>query len=94
MSGDADAAKTVADNLRERVRRAIGLPEQDVESISVLIDAGEWQVALEVLCTQMYEYDIEPDADERARLQALGDQLNVPVRYLMGDPWAEREGER
>lgn len=36
-----------------------GLPPHDVGSISAPVDAGEWEVALEVLCTQIYENDCD-----------------------------------
>ena len=74
-----------------RSAHASDLPSMDRESIEVLIAAGEWAVALETLCTQLYEYDLEPSAEERAQLEALGRELDVPVRYLLGDPWAGPE---
>lgn len=66
----------------------VGLPKSDVESIIVLIDAGEGRVALEILCTQIYEYDVELNGMQRSELRTLGNHLGVSVNYLLGDPWA------
>ena len=83
----ADVA--VAEELRAVLRNVDGLPESDVESISVLIDAGEWKIALETLCTQIYEYDCDLRSGVRDELLRLGRQLEVAAGYLLGDPWEE-----
>jgi len=54
----------------------------------VLIEVGDWEVALETICTQLFEYDIELTPGERSRLEALGRDLGVSVSRLLGDPWA------
>lgn len=79
--------------LLQALGRAVGLPAGDVDSIAVLIHAGEWQLALDTLCTQMYEYDLEVDDEQRSLLARLGRVLDVPVGYLLGDPWAPAPGE-
>lgn len=68
------------------------LPPGDIESISVLIVAGEWAVALETLCTQIHEYDVLLRDAQRSSLVELGGVLGVPVAYLLGDPHASRDG--
>jgi len=78
--------------LTRALQRAEGLPSHDVESIGVLIGAGEWAVALEALCTQIYEYDVEVDDAFRVQLEELGGALEVRVAYLLGDPWADENG--
>jgi hypothetical protein len=89
MSGiDRDAGELAAE-LRRALARADALPAGDVESISVLIMAGEWRVALEALCTQIFEYDVEIDDELRADLVRLGMELDVAVAHLLGDPWAQ-----
>ena len=82
----AERAIALAEELRARLDDARGLPDHDVESIRVLIDAGEWAIALETLCTQIYEYDLEPSAVERDRLRVLGERLGVAVPHLLGEP--------
>jgi hypothetical protein len=79
--------RDVGDRLWHALDKADGLPPQDLESIGVLITAGEWSVALETLCTQIFEYDVEVDKVYRAELQALGDELGVNAPRLLGDPW-------
>jgi hypothetical protein len=89
MTHDPAERRMRVDQLRAALAAAVGLPASDVDSIGVLIDAGEIGVALETLCTQIYEYDVEVDAAQRARLEDLGTALTVPVPYLLGDPWAD-----
>ena len=76
------------DRLLRELADAAELPASDLDSISVLIRAGEAQVALEALCTQIYEYDLDITDAQRARLVELGDELGVPAAHLLGDPWA------
>lgn len=80
------------DRLRSALGQAEGLPEQDVASIGVLIDAGELALALDTLCTQIFEYDVEATSGFRDALHALGSVLDVNTDYLLGDPWADERG--
>ncbi len=89
MSGQSVDRAVAADMLQQAVDAAAGLPLADVEQVRVLIAAGELQIALETLCTQVYEYDIEVTPTQREALEALGDVLDVSVPYLLGDPWAD-----
>lgn len=93
MTGEPLDRAGAAELLRQAVDAAAGLPPPDIEQIRVLVDAGELQVALETLCTQAYEYDLELSLVQREALQALGDALGVSVRYLLGDPWADPPSE-
>ncbi len=79
---------TLTDRLLRELADASELPVSDLDSIAVLIRAGETQVALEALCTQIYEYDLGVTDAQRARLVELGDELSVPAAHLLGDPWA------
>lgn len=60
---------------------ASDLPQQDRENVAGFIDVGEFGVAFETLCTQMYEYDVLPSPDARARLAALGRRLELDPSY-------------
>ena len=53
------------------------LPAQHQENVASLIDAGEFGVAFEILCTQLFEYDVTPQPDDRARLAAVGRRLEL-----------------
>ncbi len=83
----------MAEELRSRLRAALakaeGLPCHNVEFIESLLSAGEEQLALDTLCTQIYEYDIEVSNALRAELEDVGSRLDVDVAYLLGDPWAD-----
>ena len=48
------------------------LPEGDTESIRSLIAAGEYGIAFENLCTQLYEYEAVIPIDSLVRLKELG----------------------
>lgn len=85
-------ANLLSVELRRALEGAAGLPASDVNSIAVLINAGEWRLALETLCTQTYEYDVEVSEEQRSLLGHLGQVLDVPVGYLLGDPWAPAPG--
>ena len=82
-----------ANQLRDAVQAAVGLTAGDIDQIMVLIDAGELQLALDTLCTQIFEYDVEITRTQRHALERLGSSLGVPVDYLLGDPWADRPSE-
>jgi len=77
-----------AARLHDVVGQLDGLPAGDVDSIGVLVDAGELVVALEILCTQVFEYDVEPPEQVRRAIHELGELLDVHTAYLLGDPWA------
>ncbi|NTW42029.1 MAG: MafI family immunity protein [Cellulomonadaceae bacterium] len=88
MMGEVMDSDSLVGDLKRALDGAAGLPVGDSASIGVLIDVGEWQVALETLCIQMYEHDVEVGEDQRSLLGRLGRVLGVPVGYLLGDPWA------
>jgi hypothetical protein len=89
VSQDPRRSVTPSTILREALDGATDLPGSSVTLIRELIDVGELKVALEILCTQIYEYDLELGPTEREKLCWLGQRLGVPSPYLLGDPWAE-----
>jgi hypothetical protein len=42
---------------------------------------GEWAVALENLCTQLYEYDIRVPIDSVKLMEEIGREVGVEERY-------------
>lgn len=60
---------------------ANALPLHDVEQVEGLIQVGERAVALENLCTQLYEYDVRLPSHLRDMLVSIGEQLGVAPRY-------------
>ena len=59
----------------------VGLPEGDKERIEDLVRVGEWQIALENLCTQLHEYDVKVSPDLLSKISELGRELKVAERY-------------
>lgn len=54
----------VEQDLRHLLNEVQGsLPNRDLQHVGRLIAAGEYGVALDVLCTQLYEYDKEVSPD-------------------------------
>ena len=61
------------------------LPEQDLTNAWELLDAGEPGIALQDLCTQLYEYDatLDPEVVEQIRRLAIAMSLD-PECVLRG----------
>jgi hypothetical protein len=51
------------------------------ERVEELVQVGEWRVALENLCTQLYEFDIKVPKDVLARIAEIGHEVDVGERY-------------
>jgi hypothetical protein len=56
------------------------LPSDEFEDIRELIAAGEWGVALENLCQQLYEHDILVDAATLERIRNLAQHMHLPPK--------------
>lgn len=69
--------------LKRALEGAHGLPGRDVSSIDELIRAGEWEVALEALCTQISEHELHVSHEQQLRLRHLGQFLTVQVDDLL-----------
>lgn len=76
----------IARQLRLAVDGSVGLPMGDIESILLLLGAGEWALALDVLCTQIDEYELDVSEAQRSLLTGLGNDLGVRVEDLLGEP--------
>ena len=55
------------------------LRDQDYENATEEIEAGEEGVALETICTQLYEYDIRIPRSTYLKLQAIGEGMGMPA---------------
>ncbi|MCP4371709.1 MAG: MafI family immunity protein [Deltaproteobacteria bacterium] len=53
------------------------LPKDDIESIRELVDAGEYKVAFENLCTQLYEYEIKVEPATVKELDNIGTKMKL-----------------
>jgi hypothetical protein len=79
----------ITEALRNVLEQVDSMSADDVENITVLIRTGEWKIALETICTQIYECDLEIRVSVREELIRLGRALQTPAAYLLGDPWAD-----
>lgn len=59
-----------------------GRPAADAGSVTGLIRAGERELALDMLCTQTSENDLEVGEEQRSPRVRLGRQLDVSA-----EPW-------
>ncbi len=53
------------------------LPESDVDSIKELVSVGEYAVAFENFCTQLYEYNVAVAQSDRSRLEIIGKEMRL-----------------
>ena len=53
------------------------LPRDDVSNIRELVEAGEWGVGFEILCTQLYEYDVEIPRALFHQLESIGHLMQM-----------------
>ena len=65
------------------------LREDDRAAMRVLMRVGEWELALDTMCTQIHEYDVHLTHDARRHLDQIGEDVGVPVSSLLGDPDAD-----
>ena len=66
--------RVVLEQLKELLR------DQDYQSASESNDAGEWGIAFETVCAQLYEYEIRIPRAVYMRLQALGAAMGMPAK--------------
>ncbi len=58
------------------------VPHDTYKSVSSLAKAGEWGVGLEILCDQLYEYDIPRSRALYARIVRLGKAMGISPSRL------------
>ncbi|MCA0181415.1 MAG: MafI family immunity protein [Actinobacteria bacterium] len=63
--------------LHEAMDAAVGLTPDDIINVQSLIEVGEWLVAFETLCTQIYEWEIGLEPDVIRDLEGLGAALGA-----------------
>jgi hypothetical protein len=72
-------------NLVHRFHRILdeiaGLDQREIERIEDLVQVGEFTVALENLCTQLYEYDVAVSDRTAIAIAAVGRTIGVEDRY-------------
>lgn len=58
-----------------------GFPEEEIDKIEELVQVGEWQIAFENLCTQLYEFGIVLPGGSLAMIAEIGREVGVEERY-------------
>lgn len=53
------------------------LPSNDVRNITEFIENGEWGLAYEILCIQLYEYDIQISRGFYEKISSLGKSIGI-----------------
>lgn len=81
-----DRARARGVALRQQVAhaRALGLPRGDAGYVEALLRARGEQTALRTLCGLLVEQDVVLPPSDRAALESLGAELDVPVPELLG----------
>jgi hypothetical protein len=59
----------------------LGFPEDEIDKVEQLVQVGEWRVALENLCSQLYEYDVILSPDLLTAVSEIGREVGVDERY-------------
>ena len=57
------------------------LPAEQLQDMRSLVIAGEPGVALENLCTQIYEYDVEVAPEVLAKISEVGRAMGLDSKY-------------
>lgn len=57
------------------------LSESDIASIKELINAREWGIGFENLCTQLYEFEIPIPTEVYRRIKAIGQYMKIDRNY-------------
>jgi hypothetical protein len=75
----------VVNEIQQQVRAVLEqlkglLREQDYHSAMESNDAGEWGIAFETICAQLYEYEIRIPRAIYMRLQAIGAAMGMPAK--------------
>ncbi|WP_458112729.1 MafI family immunity protein [Arthrobacter sp. R1-13] len=78
---DGMSLEEITVRLHRAMDAAVGLPSQDIDNIEIFIRAGEELEAFETLCTQIYEYDIQLDADIIQQLAEVGTTLGAETGF-------------
>jgi hypothetical protein len=74
--------------LHQAMDAAVGLTPDDVFNVESLIEVGEFLVAFETLCTQIYEWEIALPVPAIQDLEGLGSTLGA-ARDLTDRLWED-----
>ena len=78
----------MAARLKAAIDAAVGLTAADITNVRSLIEVGEWLVAFETLCTQIFEWEIGLEPEVIRDLERLGATLGAR-RELTQNLWED-----
>ncbi len=85
MSMSQTATRDLEANLAQLLATAsTGLRPESVANLHELVAHGEYGVALENLCEELYEWDIAVPADSLRQIVALGSGMGIDPSYWEG----------
>lgn len=61
-------------NLTEQIN---SLPEKDKKNVVEFVEHGEWGIALDTLCNQIYEHDLKITKTTYDEIEAVGKMMNM-----------------
>lgn len=81
----AHVAVCIRDRMSDSFERDAGVPLRErLDAVVTTVEAGEPIVGLEILCSNLDEFDVSLRASEYALLQEAGRALNLPKSTWVG----------
>lgn len=59
-------------------------PDETVRNVGELVEHNETGIALDILCSQIFEYDIQLSDENSARLKNVACLMGIPLSQLDG----------
>ena len=81
---DGDEAGRASESValfEDVLARVPQLPMRDQKAVRDMVEGSEWELAFEVLCTQLYEWDIGLPPSTLEYLESLRIRFDVDPRY-------------
>jgi hypothetical protein len=91
MSPEEQRAAMIAEQFAAVLGGLRDFPEAEIDQVKDLVRVGEWAVALENLCSQLYEYECAVAPKILATIEELGREIGVDARYWMRLAAADEE---
>lgn len=81
MNGPTPAEGNLVHRFHVILDAIVDLDQQEIERVEELVQVGEFAIALENLCTQLYEYDASIDSDTATAIAQLARRVGIEDRY-------------
>lgn len=75
---DSNTRDKIVTNIRDLLaQKGESLPSENSIDVLELLEHGEWGEAFDLMCTQLYEYDVELTEAQYLLVQETGDAMGV-----------------